>query len=138
MESRGPPQKPTEKKRPGRPPKLHPEISKKICDAIRAGNFRETSALWAGVSAERLSKWMHHPGFPYVEFQRAVIEAEQAAHVRAVTIVMNKATEDPRHAQWWLERKFPDLWGRRDHHEITGPNGGPMQVQVYLPAERED
>lgn len=36
---------------------------------------------------------------------------------------------DVKAAQWWLERKFPDRWGRRDRHELSGPASGPIEVK---------
>jgi hypothetical protein len=123
----------------GRPTKLTGAIQAKVCEAIRGGNYRETAALWAGVPPETLSRWMKKPGAKFVAFRRAVLEAERAAEIRAVALVMKAAAEDPNHAKWWLERKFPERWGRRERHELMGEGGGPVRVehgiQVFLPAE---
>jgi hypothetical protein len=123
----------------GRPTKLSAELQARLCEAIRSGNYRETAAQWAGVSPETLSRWMHRKGARYDAFRRAVLEAERAAEIRAVALVMKAAADDPAHARWWLERKFPDRWGRRERHELTGEGGGPVRVEhgvrVYLPAE---
>jgi len=37
---------------------------------------------------------------------------------------MKAAEEDPKHAEWWLERKHPERWGRKERHELTGAGGG--------------
>ena len=65
------------------------------------------------------------------------MEAEKASEMRAVALIMKSASEDPRCAMWWLERKFPQTWGRKNRHELTGKNGGPIahQVEEQLPAE---
>ena len=36
---------------------------------------------------------------------------------------------------WHLERKHPERWGRKERHEITGKDGGPIDARVifYLP-----
>ena len=39
---------------------------------------------------------------------------------------------DWRAAAWRLERKFPNRWGRHDRHEVTGPDGGPIQHEVTI------
>lgn len=31
---------------------------------------------------------------------------------------------------WWLERSFPDRWGRKDRVEVTGKDEGPLVVEV--------
>lgn len=36
---------------------------------------------------------------------------------------------DHRVIEWRLERRFPDRWGRR-RMELTGPDGGPVQVEI--------
>lgn len=123
----------------GRPTKLTIEIQTKVCDAIRGGNYRETAAMWVGVPPETLSRWMKKTGAKYLAFRRAVLEAERAAEIRAVALVMKAAAEDPSHAKWWLERKFPERWARRDRHELMGEGGGPVKlehgIQVFLPSE---
>ena len=74
-----------------------------------------------------------------VDFRRQVLEAEKAAEIRAVALVMKAAVNDPRHAEWWLERKHPDRWGRKDRlqAEVSGPEGGPVQI-VIAPYEDDD
>jgi hypothetical protein len=102
--------------RRGRPPTLTPEVQKRICAAIRAGNFRDVAAGAAGIPVRTLRDWLRKgrdgtPG-PYADFLHAVLEAERAAEIAAVALVLKAAKKDPRHAQWWLERKFPQRWGR--------------------------
>jgi hypothetical protein len=66
----------------------------------------------------------------YIVFRAAVIEAEKKAEIRAVEMIMAKAAEDPKHAQWWLAHRFPERWAERYRGRIehTGKNGGPIQV----------
>ena len=118
-----------------RPTKLTPEVQSKVVQAISGGNYREVAAQWAGVGAETLTRWMSRPREPYLAFRQAVLEAERVAEIRAVALIMKGAAEDPKHAEWWLERKFHERWGRKDRHEVTGANGGPIDARVifYLP-----
>jgi transposase-like protein len=123
----------------GRPSKLTVEVQMRVCEALRGGNYRDVAAQWAGISPSTLAKWLKKKDEKHLAFQRAVEEAERAAEVRAVAIVMKAASSEPRHAQWWLERKYPERWGRRDRHEVMGDGGGPVRVEhgvrVFLPAE---
>lgn len=124
-------------KKTGRPSKFTAETRGKILEALRAGNFREVAAQYAGVARSTFCHWMQSAEPEFVAFREEVERAEQAAEVRAVALVMSAAAQDPKHAQWWLERKFPDRWGRKDRHEIKSENtttvaGG---VTVFLPAE---
>lgn len=101
-------------KRRGRPSKLTPDIRTKICETIAGGNFREVAAEAAGVPLRTFYSWMRKgkaaPSGAYAEFVQAVLEAERGAEIRCVRLVLEAAAADPRHAQWWLERKYPERW----------------------------
>ena len=119
----------------GRPTKLTPEVQAKIVLAISGGNYRQVAAEWAGIPPDTLAHWMGRHREPYLSFRHAVLEAEKMAEIGAVALIMKAAKEDPKHAEWWLERKFHERWGRKDRHEVTGADGGPIDARVvfYLP-----
>ena len=106
----------------GRPPKLTPGVQEKIVGALRAGNFRKVAAPWAGIGVTTFKRWMSlgkaQRRGKYRSFQAAVLEAEQAAEITMVALVMQAARKDAKHAEWFLERKHPERWGRRDHHQV--------------------
>ncbi len=120
--------------KPGRPSKLTPELQAKIVDIISAGNFREVAARYCRISDRTFQGWMARgaqtESGPQYEFFRAVIEAEQSAEIRAVAYVMRGGAKDPKHAEWWLERKHPRRWARRQPDEI--PVGGDTLVQQVI------
>jgi hypothetical protein len=132
--------KPKGGKRPGagRPRLLEtPEGQEKAArclQALRGGNFRNVACDWAGIPDSSFRDWIAEgeKGAPQssVDFRRQVLEAEKAAEIRAVGLIMKAAANDPKHAEWWLERKFPERWGRRDRlqAEVSGPEGAPVQV----------
>ncbi|MDP3938165.1 MAG: hypothetical protein Q8R92_08505 [Deltaproteobacteria bacterium] len=119
----------------GRPTKLTPEIQDKIVEAISGGNYKEIAAEWAGIAPDTLGRWLSRAREPYLTFRRAVLEAERTAEIRCVALIMKAAGEDAKHAEWLLERKHHERWGRKDRHEVTGANGGPIDARVvfYLP-----
>ncbi len=71
----------------------------------------------------------------YAEFADAVKKAESHAEARAVTLIQQAMPKNWTAAMTYLERKFPDRWGRRDRTEISGPAGGPIQVQPVLASQ---
>jgi transposase len=110
-------------RRAGRPTKLTPEVADRICQAVAGGNYREVAAAWAGIGERTLREWMRRgedPRSRYHDFRRRVLEAEQAAEIRAVGLIMASAAKDPKHAQWWLQRKHPDRWGRTERLSVRG------------------
>ncbi|RKH77001.1 hypothetical protein D7X99_33115 [Corallococcus sp. AB032C] len=102
----------------GRPTKLTPELQKKIIDAIRAGNYMETAAAYAGISKDTFFRWLRKGARAksgiYKDFHDAVEKALAESEVRDVMLIANAATTDWKAAAWRLERKFPDRWGRKE------------------------
>lgn len=113
----------TEKIAPGRGNvhSLTPEVQAKLVHALRAGNFRSISAEYAGVPQRTFFDWMRRgketSDEPFRSFRRAVIEAEKAAEVRTVLLIMKAAEKDPRHAEWWLSHRFPERWADKSRAE---------------------
>lgn len=109
----------TEPAKRGRPSGLTPEIRELICQSIREGNFREVAAKWVGVPLRTFWDWCSKGKCdtegPYFELMQAIQEAECAAEMKMVEQVYKAATQDPKHAQWWLERKVPQRWGPNRH-----------------------
>ena len=115
----------------GRPTKLDYKVQEKIVQAIKAGNYIETAAAYAGISKSTLYDWLKrgerekqrvakNPRYRirksekiYVEFSDAVEKALAEAEVRDVLLIGKAAEEQWQAAAWRLERKFPDRWGRR-------------------------
>lgn len=106
-----------------RPVKLTPEVREKILMALRGGNWRSTAAGFAGIAKSTLRDWMakgrQYPRSRFGTFRREVMEAEKQAEIRAVGLIMRAAGDDPKHAEWWLERKHHRRWGRRERSEVT-------------------
>jgi hypothetical protein len=108
---------PDDKKKGGRPTKLTPEITLNIAMSILEGNFRNVAAKRHGVGLRTLTRWLNlgkeYPDGVYGEFWRTIVEAEAEAELSCVAAIVRAGkTEDPKHLQWWLERKFPERWGR--------------------------
>jgi len=108
----------------GRPTKLTAEVQATIVAALRDGNYREVAARVAGISPSVMRQWMRlgrDGDKKYRDFLAAVLEAEQAAEMAMVSHIIRGAAQDPRHAQWWLARKFPERWGdhRRELQDLA-------------------
>lgn len=119
----------------GRPTKLTPEVQEKIVTALRAGNYQETAALYAGITAATFYDWMNRgknePESIYAEFLDAVEKAKADAEVRDVVLIDRAAADGNwQAAAWKLERKFPQRWGRVNRTEISGPDGSAVKVEV--------
>ena len=117
----------------GRTLKLTEEVQDKICVAIRLGNDKKVAAALAGVSETTFYRWLEMAELPnakkeYREFRESIERAEAEAEVTRIARITQAADNGTwQAASWWLERKFPERWGRNDkiRQEITGNlNGG--------------
>lgn len=111
------PENPEDKPIRGRPPKLTDELAMSICEAILDGMFRYTAAKRFRVSANTVRRWMkagnEFPDGIYGTFRSLVLECEAEAERKAVKAILKAGhDEDPKHLEWWLERKFPQRWSR--------------------------
>lgn len=118
----------------GRPPKLTEEVQARIVQALSGGNFRTVAASWAGIGVRTLREWLAKghaaPRSKYGQFRRAVLEAEKAAEIRAVALVMKAAAEDAKHAEWWLTHRHASRWAEKRKLQLDAD--GPMAVSVSI------
>lgn len=125
-----------------RPTKLTPQVQKRICDLLAAGNTRRAAAECAGITDRTLYAWLQRgevaKSGPFLQFLRAVEKAEAEAEAVSVLTIRQAARESWQAAAWWLERRRPHDWGRIERHEHTGAEGTPIQVEdVTLRRVRE-
>ncbi|WIG98349.1 transposase family protein [Myxococcus sp. SDU36] len=108
-----------------RPTKLTPELQQQICEHLRSGLFRRAAAGLVGVDEQTVSRWFHRGASEarglYREFFVAVDRAEAEFMQGATETLQAAATTNPKHVQWLLSRRFPELYGRRDNVEAKSP-----------------
>lgn len=92
----------------GRPTRFTPEVREKVLVAIRAGNYLEVAARYAGISRSTLFGWLDRGrkarSGQFLEFLDAVDGAIAQAEVAAVADVVKASQTDWRAAAWLLER----------------------------------
>jgi hypothetical protein len=100
----------------GRPSKRTPEREARLLEALRAGNTRKAACHYAGIEIHTFLNWVNR----FSHFSQAVEKAEGDAEVRMVAQIAQAAqTGTWQAAAWWLERRRPDDYGRREKIEIT-------------------
>ncbi len=115
----------------GRPTKRTPEVEAKIIEAIRGGNYIETAVRYAGVSLSAFYEWQAE----FVDFAEAIKRARAEAETRNVTIIQQAARTQWQAGAWWLERSFPDRFGRRERLEVS--QAPPIDTSRYTADELE-
>jgi transposase-like protein len=130
----------------GRPTKLNSEVQERIVEALRAGNYQEIAAKYAGVSDATFHNWMARgreeqrritegekadpEEAAFLEFFVVVEKARSEAEVRNVMQIQHASRDHWQAAAWFLERSFPKRWGRKDRHEVTGADGEALKISV--------
>lgn len=132
--------KPRARKPPAKPraiiTKLNEDTQKAICDVIRAGNYMETAAAYAGINRDTLYEWMKKGRAARTAgrnniYSRFVEELELAlaqGEVRDLAIIGKAAEQVWQAAAWRLERRMPDKYGRRTRVEHDTPDGKPFPL----------
>jgi transposase len=117
----------------------------RVVEALRAGNYMETAAAYAGISKSILYKWLADGRevrqkvakggiasdleAKQLELLDAVEKARAEAEVRNVHLIQQAAQGGTwQAAAWFLERSHPGKWGRREKVEMSGPDGGPITL----------
>lgn len=114
----------------GRPSKLTKTVQDRLVRAIEAGNYYEAACGYAGIGYSTFRRWMVRgekaKSGKYGELREAITRAEANAEVRMVAQWQKHMPEDYRAIRDFLERRFPDRWGRRmdvsmkQQVEVTG------------------
>jgi hypothetical protein len=127
--------------------KLTPETQARIVQAIGVGATYELAAKFGGVTYQTFLNWMKAGATGksgrYVGFFEAVREAEGKAAVKWLAII-DKVANDEKNpnwqaAAWKLERRYPEMFGRRMvQAEVSGPGGGPQRIEVVYATKAPD
>jgi hypothetical protein len=112
----------------GRPTTLTTEKSKRICDAIRAGNFFSTACVLAGISENTARAWIARGQgkargrTANVEFAQFAQDVEAAEAHREAYAVQQARAAGERDWKFWLAflaRTTPERWSPIERHLIA-------------------
>jgi len=122
-----------------RPSKLTPEVTKRLTEAIRAGNYYEAACGYAGIGYSTFRAWMVRgekaKSGKYREFVEAITRAEYEAEVRMVAMWQKHMPEDYRAIRDFLERRYPERWGRRN---LNIEHSGEIGIKIVDDIDDED
>jgi transposase len=95
--------------------KFDEDVSASIIADMKNGLTRACASARAGISESTLSKWMSKGAngeSPYDAFAKAVKKAERDSEAQHVGVIVRASEKTWQAAAWWLERKYPESWGR--------------------------
>ncbi|HEY5434976.1 MAG TPA: hypothetical protein VIK13_07070, partial [Candidatus Limnocylindrales bacterium] len=80
--------------------------------AVRAGNYPEVAARWAGISAATYYRWCKDPRPPFVAFRAALDMADAECEAMVIGNLVRLSRTSKRAAAFLLERRWPDKWAQ--------------------------
>jgi len=110
----------------GRKTKLTPELQEKICNYIENGYTIEQACALAGINVATYYNWKkwgrQAKSGKFFEFFKAAETSEKVAEAKFLSTILKAAVGDPekkvkgdwKAAAWYLERKNPQQFARRD------------------------
>lgn len=99
--------------------KLTDEVRDRLFKAIKLGASLEVACNASGVSYRTVTEWRQigegrhptkRPRAPYKTFAADINRAIAESEMSLLTTIQRAAQADARHAQWILERRFPERW----------------------------
>ncbi|MEN6515136.1 MAG: hypothetical protein ABFC87_01840, partial [Fervidobacterium sp.] len=108
--------------------KLTKELIEKAADIIARGNYYKVAIDILGIDDKTWYNWLRqgeidaNKGINSLNFQffQSIKKAEADAIDRNLSIIQKAAMEGNWQASaWYLERKYPEQWGKRDNVNLT-------------------
>ena len=121
----------------GRPTDCTPAVTARMADALAKGRCVRAACRLSGISHTSHYEWIKRAeagdGPPFADYAAATRKAEAIGEDRHLGNIEAAAGTDAepgdwRASAWLLERRHPEDYGKQ-RMEISGPDGGPVQVQ---------
>lgn len=93
-----------------RPTKRTPERVARIIGALENGCTRRAACAVGQIDQVTFERWVNR----FDDFAVAVKEAEGRAEAYAIAIIRRAMPDQWQAAAWYLERKHPDEWAKRE------------------------
>jgi hypothetical protein len=99
----------------------HPEF----CDAIKSAK---------DIADERVERSLYQKATGYNFTEEQAIKIKKAQHEEEIEVVevTKHSPADTTAAIFWLKNRRKDLWRDKQEHELSGPNGGPIETAVTV------
>ena len=126
--------------------KLTRELIEKAVKIIERGNYDKVAIDILGINKGTWYAWMKQGEIDAnkgvnslkAEFFNSIKKAEAAAIDRNLSIIQKAAMEGNWQASaWYLERKYPEQWGKRDNVNLTTDKDG-FRIEVEYVDGRSD
>ena len=102
--------------------KLTPETTKTICDKIQQGITAKEASITSGITEQTFYNWIQKgkeaKSGKYFEFFESIKKAEAELKASYEKIVKDAGEKTWTAAAWYLERKYPDEYGKKADYKL--------------------
>lgn len=121
----------------GRPSKLNDETTEKLCYYISQGNYFDTACKLVGIDYSTFRAWIvkgeEEGKGRFFDFSEAIKRAEAEAEAKRVELILKAGKyQDWKANAWYLERKYPDRWGKVDRLEAHVKSEHTQKQEYYI------
>lgn len=120
----------------GRKTKLTKSLIKEAEQLIKMGNYVTTVCDYLGIHQSTWYNWLQEGAAAKSgmkrEFFETIKKAESHAEIRNVGLIQKAAESDWKAAMTYLERKFPDRWGRKDRITAEMEHSGNVGMSIKV------
>lgn len=118
----------------GRKLTLNNELIKKCGVLLKAGNTYRATCSYLGIAERTFFRWLSEGetadnGIKR-QFWQTIKASEAEVDLRNIITIQKAAQTDWRAAAWFLERRFPQRWGRKRSSNLTGMEREPVDVEI--------
>lgn len=114
--------------------KLNEKLIEEAAKLIKSGNYASVVCKYFGIDESTWYRWLEkgerikNENNIYRKFFNAIKKAEATAEGRNVAIIQDAAQTTWQAAAWYLERKYPDRWGKKDQMDLN--HSGGIEIKV--------
>ena len=109
-------------------------VRTRLLDAVKMGSFIEHACAYAGITSKTFRNWRDLADKeiePYKSLFEELRLAESESILRKLNRIEKAGQEGAWTADaWYLERKYPDKFGKRDKVEISGEINKPKVIDL--------
>jgi transposase len=122
--------------------KLKTELQEMICNLIKRGVYIEVACEAVGIAKSTFYRWLargeNEASGIYRDFSNAIKKAEAESHILYLDMIRKAAPDCWQAAAWYLERKYPHMWGRKERQEGAQHTAELKETWHRILFERED
>lgn len=135
------------KKKSGGQIKLNKQIQDKLVKSIAEGNYYATACANAGIHFATMRRWIikgedilekiENEGYEpneeeklFCNFCDEIKKAESEAEMLMVKEWKKHMPDNWQSIATFMERRYPDKWGRQNRLEVTGKDGNDISIKI--------